>query len=307
MWVRVLGSAAGGGFPQWNCGCPNCRGVREGAIPCRPRTQSSVAVSVDYRHWFILNAAPDIRGQIEAFPPLWPHADKVRHTPIQGVLLTDAELDHSLGLLSLREARSLRLYATSWVHTALTMGNRLLLTLEAFCRVEWQRIEPGEAVPLQHADGQDSGLRCEPFSTHSAKLPTFITGFPTGPQTTVGFRITDRRSGHVLVYAPSVHELGEEVMSHLRGCTCLLFDGTCWSDDELARLGIAGKTARAMGHLPVGDEDGSLVQLAALEIERRVYVHINNTNPLLIENSPERRVVEAYGIEVAADGMEMEV
>src|SRR5579864_4260771 len=168
MWVRVLGSAAGGGFPQWNCNCPNCRGVRDGSLPCSPRTQSSIAVSADYRHWFLFNASPDIRSQINAFPPLCPQKN-VRHTPIQGIVLSDAEMDHTLGLLSLRETRLQRIYATKWVHNALTRWNPLLQTLSRYCTVEWFPVQLQAPITLRNMDDDDSGLLCQAFTTLSTK------------------------------------------------------------------------------------------------------------------------------------------
>src|SRR5262249_9058748 len=307
MWVRVLGAAAGGGFPQWNCHCANCRGAREGSLPCRPGTQSSLAVSADQRHWFLFNASPDIRSQIEAFPPLWPR-DRVRYTPIQAVVLSDAELDHTIGLLSLREGRCLRIYATEWVYTALSQWNPILRTLSAYCEVDWQPVRLQETVSLRGVGEVDFGLHCQAFSTGGKKTVTFAPPAATPhPEATVGYRLTDTRTGRALVYLPAVQELNAEVRNQLQDCACLFFDGTCWYDDELVRLGINGKTARAMGHLPVGGDGGSLEQLAGLKIGRKVYIHLNNTNPLLIENSPQRRAVEAQGIEIAVDGMEMEI
>lgn len=306
MWIHVLGSAAGGGFPQWNCHCPNCRAARDGSLPCRPRTQSSIAVSTDHRHWFIFNASPDIRSQIDAFPPLWPQSG-VRHTPIQGIVLSDAELDHTLGLISLREARHLRIYTTEWVYTALNQWNALLPTLRAYCTVEWQPVRLQEVMPLYQSDRVDSGLRCQAFTTLSTKTVVFAAESAGHPEASVGYRITDIQIDRTFVYLPAVQELHAEVRSQLQDCACLLIDGTCWDDDELVRLGISNKTARDMGHLPIAGAGGSLEQLAALDIERTIYIHINNTNPLLIENSPQWQTVEAHGIEVAFDGMEWEM
>ncbi len=297
MWVRVLGAAAGGGFPQWNCSCPRCRAVRDGSRPCRPRTQSSVAVSADYRRWFLLNASPDIRAQIESFPALHPRG--VRDSPLQAVLLTDAELDHTLGLLLLREAGRLEVHATATVHETLSRGTALLQTLGAYTNVEWQTVATGTEVSL--ADG----LSYQAFPVPTNKRARFGTG--EGGEGVVGYRVTDGHTGRTLVYLPGAQELTASVRAHLEGCTCLLFDGTCWQDDELIRLGIAGKTSRDMGHLPISGADGSLEQLALLPIERKIYIHINNTNPILFEDAPERRIVEEHGLEVAADGLEMEI
>ena len=297
MWVRVLGAAAGGGFPQWNCGCPRCRAARDGSRPCSPRTQSSVAVSVDYRRWFLLNASPDIRGQIEAFPAL--HPSGVRDSPLQAVLLTDGELDHTLGLLLLREAGDLEIHATAAVHETLCNGTSLLPTLGAYARIEWRPVSTGEGVSL--ADG----LSYRAFDVPTDKRARFGNG--EGDESVVGYRITDGRTGRALVYLPGAQQLTASVRAHLEGCACLLFDGTCWQDDELIQLGTANKTSREMGHLPISGADGSLEQLAPLPIERKIYIHINNTNPILLEDAPERRIVEERGLEVAADGLELEI
>jgi len=297
VWVRVLGSAAGGGFPQWNCACPGCRAVRDGSRPCRSRTQSSVAVSADYKRWFLLNASPDIRAQIEAFPAL--HPREVRDSPLQAVLLTDAELDHTLGLLLLREGADLEVHATATAHETLRGGTSLLQTLGAYTNVEWRPVATGTEVSL--ADG----LSYNAFSVPTNKRARFETG--EGEEGVVGYRITDGNTGRVLVYVPGAQDLTASVLANLEGCTCLLFDGTCWQDDEMIRLGIANKTSRDMGHLPISGEGGSLKQLGQLPIERKVYIHINNTNPILIENSPERRIVEEHGMEVAVDGLELEI
>jgi len=295
VWVRVLGSAAGGGFPQWNCGCRTCLAVRDGSRPCRPRTQSSVAVSADYRRWYLLNASPDVRAQIEAFPALYPRG--VRESPLEAVLLTDAELDHTLGLLLLREADDLEVHATAAVHGTLSEGTSLLQTLGAYANVEWRPVVAGEEVSL------GDGLSYRAFDVPTSKRARF----EAGEVGVVGYRITDGRTGRALVYVPGAQELTASVLAHFEGCACLLFDGTCWQDDELIRLGIAKKTSRDMGHLPIGGADGSLKRLARLPIERKIYIHINNTNPILIEDSPERRLVEERGLEVAADGLELEI
>ncbi|MBM7809078.1 pyrroloquinoline quinone biosynthesis protein B [Geodermatophilus bullaregiensis] len=301
MWVRVLGSAAGGGFPQWNCACPACRAVRDGSRPARPRTQSSVAVSPDGRRWLLLNASPDVQAQMASFPALHPSSgpDGARVVPLQAVLLTDAELDHTLGLLLLREGGGLVLHATEATRDTLCDGTSLLRTLEAYCPVEWRPVVPGADVPL--ADG----LSYRAFDVPTTKRARFGPGGRSGR--VVGYRLTDERSGRVLVHLPVVQELTAAVLGELDGCSCLLVDGTCWSDDELIRLGLAGRTAREMGHLPISGPGGSLEQLSPLPIRRTVYVHVNNTNPILLEDAPERRTVEQHGMEVAVDGLELQL
>ena len=293
--LRVLGSAAGGGSPQWNCGCPVCTAVRSGAGPAR--TQSSVAISADGRRWFLINASPDVRTQIEAFPGLHPRDD--RTTPVEAVLLTDAELDHTLGLLLLREARALRLYATPAVHKTLSDGSGLLSTLERYCPVDWQAVVPGADISL--ADG----LSCRAFDVPTTKRTRFGPGLDHGR--VVGYRLTDERSGGRLLYLPGVQALTPALRTEIQGCPYLLVDGTCWRDDELVRLGLAGKTSREMGHLPIDGPDGSLAQLPSLGVGRTIFVHMNNTNPILLEDAPERRTVEDSGMEVAMDGLEVEV
>jgi pyrroloquinoline quinone biosynthesis protein B len=305
LWVRVLGSAAGGGFPQWNCACPPCSAVRDGSRPARPRTQSSIAVSPDYRAWFLFNASPDIHAQIEAFPALRPSTDSrgERTVPLRAVLLTDAELDHTLGLLLLREGGGLELHATDAVRDTLYGGTSLLRTLEAYCPVEWRPVVPDADVPL------GDGLSYRAFDVPTTKRARFGSGDAAGngKGRVVGYRVSDERSGRALLYLPGVQRLTSQVREQLDGCACLLVDGTCWRDDELIRLGMAGKTASAMGHLPIDGPDGSLEQLSALPIERKIYIHINNTNPILLEDSPERRAVERRGMEVAVDGLELRI
>lgn len=293
MWVRVLGSAAGGGFPQWNCSCPPCRAVRDGSRPCRARTQSSIAVSADGRRWFLFNASPDVRTQIESFPALLPGP--------WVVVLTDAELDHTLGLLLLREADGLELHATKAVHDTLYDGTSLLRTLVAYCPVTWHTVEPGADVLL------DSGLSYRAFDVPTTKRARFGSDDADGTGRVVGYRLTDERSGRVLVHLPVVQEFTPEVRDQLAGCSCLLVDGTCWDDDEVIRLGRSGRTAREMGHLPVGGPGGSLQQLSRMPVGRTVYTHLNNTNPVLLEDSPQRRAVERHGMEVAVDGRDLRI
>jgi pyrroloquinoline quinone biosynthesis protein B len=253
-------------------------------------------VSPGDRQWFLFNASPDIRAQFESFPPLQP-ADG-RAVPLQAVLLTDAELDHTLGLLLLREGRALEIHATEAVRDTLYDGTSLLRTLEAYCPVSWRPVMPGADVPL--ADG----LSYRAFDVPTTKRARF--GSATGKGRVVGYRLTDERTGRTLIYLPSVQDL-TAVRDQLYDCACLLVDGTCWRDDELIRLGLARKTAREMGHLPIDGPDGSLAWLASLSIERTVYTHINNTNPILLEDAPERRIVEQHGMEVAVDGLELRI
>jgi pyrroloquinoline quinone biosynthesis protein B len=296
MWLRVLGSAAGGGYPQWNCSCPTCRAIRDGSRPTRARTQSSIAASPDGRRWFLFNASPDIRTQFEAFPGM--HPGDGRATPLEAVLLTDAEIDHTLGLLLLREGRGIQLHATAATHATLREGTGFLNTLERFCPVDWHLVLPGQEVSL-------GGISYRAFDVPTAKHDRFGSG--TGQGRVVGYRLTDESTGRVAVYLPGVQELTPAVRDELDGIDCLFVDGTTWHDDELIRLGLAEKTARDMGHLAIGGPGGSLELLSPLPIERKIYIHINNTNPILLEDAPERRLVTEGGMDVAYDGLEVEV
>jgi pyrroloquinoline quinone biosynthesis protein B len=296
MRLRVLGSAAGGGYPQWNCDCPTCGAVRDGSRPARARTQSSIAVSPDRRRWFLFNASPDIRSQFEAFPGMHPGAG--RATPLEAVLLTDAEIDHTLGLLLLREGRGIQLHATAATHATLREGTGFLETLERYCPVDWRPVVPGREVSL-------GGISYRAFDVPTAKHDRFGIGADDGR--VVGYRLTDESTGRAAVYLPGVQELTPAVRDELDGIDCLFIDGTTWHDDELIRLGLAEKTARDMGHLAIGGPGGSLELLSPLPIERKIYIHINNTNPILLEDTPERRLVTEGGMDVAHDGLEVEV
>ncbi len=303
MWVRVLGSAAGGGFPQWNCSCPGCRAVRDGSRPATPRTQSSIAVSADRDRWVMINASPDVRQQFADFPGM--HPGDGRATPLQAVLLTDAEIDHTLGLMLLREGSGVDVHCTAASHATLRHGTGLLTALERYCPVRWHEIVPGEAFSLAR-------VSYRAFDVPTAKHDRFGTGRGAGEPGTgtgrvVGYRLTDEHTGRCAVYLPGVQELTPSVRDELDGCEVLLVDGTTWHDDEMIRLRLAQKTARDMGHLAVGGPGGSLELLSPLPIRRKVYVHVNNTNPMLLDDSPERRQVEDSGMEVAADGLEVEV
>lgn len=297
MWMRVLGSAAGGGYPQWNCTCPSCRAVRSGDRPCVPRSQSSIAVSADREHWLLFNASPDIQSQIEAFPAL--HPDDGRVVRLQAVLLTDAELDHTLGLLLMREGSGIEVHATESAYGTLVHGTGILRTLEAYCPVSWRPVVPGERVELA------AGLSYRAFDVPTGKKPRFDGTIPYGR--VVGYRISDATTAKSLVYLPCVQQLTDQVLQELADCSTLLIDGTCWHDDEMASLGLATKTSRDMGHAPIDGPGGTLEVLSALPIEHKIYIHLNNTNPVLIDDSPERSILRHRGIAVAFDGLELQI
>jgi len=305
MHIKILGAAAGGGFPQWNCACANCDGLRRGARRLQPRTQSQVAVSADGATWFLLNASPDLRQQIEATPALQPAAAPLRNTPIGGVVLTNADLDHVLGLLLLREAQALRIYATAAVHTLLA-DNSLFQMLERQPQPpQWVGLRPGSRVALQAVDGRDSSLECRVLPL-AGGFPLYApearrAGLPAA-EAVIGLAIGPP-GGPTLLYLPGVATLTPELLAECDRAALILFDGTFWSEDELPRLRGGGRGAHAMGHLPVSGPGGSLAALAACRAARRVYIHLNNTNPMLDPGSTEAAAVRAAGWEIAADGM----
>lgn len=303
MRVCLLGTAAGGGFPQWNCNCAVCRGMRAGTVRARPRSQSCVALSADGRSWFLLNASPDVRMQLESFPPLLP-CGGVRDTPIEGILLTNADLDHTLGLFTLREGGRLAVHAAPVVRRALEGGLVLGRVLRCYCRVDWHE-PPGEPAPLRGRDGTPSGLRYAAFPI-PGKPPRYLGGrVASAPGDSIGYHFEDEATGGRLVFMPDVAALDEVALARMYDCDALLLDGTFWSDDEMRARGAGDASAADMGHLPVGGPDGSLARIIDLPIGRKIYIHINNTNPMLIEDSPEARAVGAAGAEVGRDGMEL--
>ena len=304
MRIRVLGSAAGGGFPQWNCNCRNCDGVRKGGIRARPRTQSSIALSADNLGWVLFNASPDLLLQYRAFPELQP-ARAVRDTAIRSIVLMDAQIDHTTGLLMLREGRPLEIYCTDMVREDLSTGNPLLRVLENYCGVRWHRVptEAGNAFSVLGAEQLSFTAvplksKAPPYSPHRDR---------PHEGDNVGLRIADPRSGKVLFYAPGVGEIEPQLGAFLAEADCLLLDGTFWTDDEMIRLGVSAQRARDIGHLPQSGDGGMLSVLAPLKAARKILIHINNTNPILDEDSAERRALERAGIEVAHDGMEIQL
>jgi len=304
--IRVLGSSAGGGFPQWNCGCPNCLGVRRGTLVARARTQESVAISADGEAWFLLNASPEIRSQIESFPSLQPRA--ARHSPIAGILITNGDLDHCLGLLSLRESQRLAIYATERIHTGFTRNNALYATLERFPgQVTWRKLELGKTIELALPDGRSSGLEVEAVAVPGQPPLHLRAALEPAPEDNVGFRIHDRRSGGVLAYFSGVAASCAALRTALAAAQCVFFDGTFWASDELIALGLGERRAEDMAHWPIGGAAGSLAALDGLGRGRRFFIHVNNTNPILREDSPERERVRAAGWDVAHDGLELEI
>ena len=301
MYVHVilLGTAAGGGFPQWNCWCPSCLVARRNPSSARHRSQSSAAISVDGQRWFLLNASPDVRDQLARLPPAL--SVEIRHVPIDGVLLTDAELDHTLGFVLLREARHLPLYTTAAIRTILECDSRILPVTRAFAEVPVTELLLETPLVLHYRDGSSSGLSAEAFAV-PAGPPRFARSHDVGH--TVGMIFRDEDGGSTCAFVPACGHLDAALLDRLAGTDLLLFDGTFWTDNELIALGIGDRTARQMDHLPVSGPDGSLEQLGKLPCRHRVYTHINNTNPMLVENSPERALVEQAGLMVGVDGLQ---
>jgi pyrroloquinoline quinone biosynthesis protein B len=298
MRVRVLGSAAGGGFPQWNCHCGTCEAARAG-VRAHPRTQSSLAIRGEDGPWFLVNASPDARQQLETLGA--PHADGVRATPIAGVLLTDAEIDHTAGLLLLRESGTpVRVFGGAGVERALRQGYPVLEMLERYCGAEWQTLEPGRTWPLE-----GSSLAVESFDV-GGDAPRYLNGSDIDLEAS-GFVFRDGASGGVVTYVPGLAHLDDDVLTRFAASDLVLVDGTFWRDDELAQLGISARSAREMGHVPLSGPGGTLEALAGLQRPRKALVHINNTNPILLEDSPEREAVLRAGVEVAYDGLEVQL
>jgi len=280
--------------------------LREGTISAVSRTQESVAISADGDDWFLLNASPDIHRQIESFPRLHPRGP--RHSPIRGILLSNGDLDHCLGLLLLREFHPLIVYATDHVRRGFVEDNVLYRTLQRFPeQATWRILKLGREEELIGEGGHPSGLSVEAVPV-PGKLPVHLEGrTPADPEQNVGFRIRERGTGRALTYLPAVGQVTPAVRQALDGADCVFLDGTFWSSDELSALKLVNKRAEEMAHLPVSGGTGSLAALAGLPARRRILIHINNTNPLLREDSPERRAVTAAGWEAAHDGMEMEL
>ena len=306
MKIKVLGSAAGGGFPQWNCNCHNCSGVRNGTLRARPRTQSSIAVSGrDERQWALVNASPDVLVQLRAHPQLQP-ARAARDTAIAGIVLVDGQIDHTAGLFMLREStRPLSIWCTDSVYADLTHGNPVLEVLTHYC---------GVARRTMAADGSEftvdgvAGVRWQSFAVAGKPAPYSASREAPLPGDNVALLIGDRDSGAGALYAPAVAAVDETLWRAMQAAACVLIDGTFWLDDEMIRLGLSAKRARDMGHLPQSGPGGMLEWLDKLRGGiRKVLIHVNNTNPILDESSPEHAELRRRGVEVAYDGLEIEL
>ena len=305
MKLRVLGSAAGGGFPQWNCNCRNCLGVREGTVRARPRTQSSIAVcGTNPTAWTLVNASPDILQQLRAGGDLQP-ARALRDSALRAIVLMDGQIDHVTGMLMLREStRPWPLYCTDVVNDELLHELRLFEVLAHYCGIERSRIDLDSTFTIDASPGIE--WRAIPLTSKAP--PYSLDRVTPRAGSNIALAIRDASSRRQAFYAPGLGEVSAAVWEEMNRADLVLIDGTCWTDDELPRLGISSRRALDMGHLPLSGAGGTIEWLDRLPATtRKVLVHINNTNPILDEDSPERAVLDAHGIEVAHDGMEWEL
>jgi len=304
--VVILGAAAGGGVPQWNCGCPNCRAARNGR-PEIQSTQASIAITADGEHWFLINASPDLRQQLIATPQLHPKAGKLRHTPISGVILTNGEIDAVAGLLSMREGSPFTIYAHERVLSILKDNSIFNVLSEK--NVARQAIEFDKAFEPLLPDGSPSGIEIVPFEV-PGKGAWYLEGssHPAGDGgagDTLGLRIVDKASGNYLYFVAACAAVTDDVKARLAGAPLVFFDGTVWRDDELIAAGLGSKTGQGMGHIAMSGDAGAIATLAGLDIGRKIFLHINNSNPALLHDSEEREIAERAGWQIAADGTEI--
>jgi pyrroloquinoline quinone biosynthesis protein B len=306
--IIVLGAAAGGGFPQWNCNCTNCQLAWQGSDRVKPRTQSSLAVSADSKHWVLLNASPDIRQQIAATPELQPRFGK-RDSPISSIILTNADVDHVAGLLTLRERQRFSLYATDRVQSVLQSNPMLKVLNSDFVKREALGLD--QATEICDASGNPTGIRITLFAV-PGKVALYLEdetagdNFGSVDEDTVGVAISSENSTKTIFYLPGCAAMPEWLRQKLRGSDLVFMDGTTWTNDEMAQSGTGEKTSQRMGHMSMSGVDGSLATFAKLDVKTRVFVHINNTNPVLRLDSDEYRQATAAGWIVAEDGMQFE-
>ena len=305
MKILVLGSAAGGGFPQWNCNCGNCRRARSGDRAALPRTQSSLAVSADGERWALLNASPDLGQQIRDNAPLHPRG-KGRHSPIAAALLTNGDVDHVAGLLTLREGQRLAVYGTPRVQQVLATNSIFnVLNPDAVTR---RTLSLDERCDLEDHDGAPLGVQVTAFAV-PGKVALYLENaaagpdFGTQPGDTIGLEIAsgDRRC----FYVPGCAAMPKELAARLRGAQLVFFDGTLWRDDEMIAAGVGSKTGRRMGHMSIDGPGGTIAAFSPLDVRRKIFIHMNNTNPVLLADSPEHARAREAGWEVAEDGMEI--
>jgi pyrroloquinoline quinone biosynthesis protein B len=304
--VVVLGAAAGGGVPQWNCGCPVCLEARTEHPELRS-TQASIAISADGDHWFLINASPDLRQQLIATPQLHPKAGQLRHSPISGVILTNGEIDAIAGLLSMREGWPFTIYAHAKVLSVLKANSIFNVLSEK--NVRRQPIEADKVVEPALPDGAPSGIEILPFAV-PGKSAWYLEGkaHPAeddGAGDTLGLRIRDKASAKYFYFLAACAAVSDDLKSRLAGAPLIFFDGTVWRDDELIAAGLGNKTGQGMGHIAMSGDGGAIESLAGLDIGRKIFLHINNSNPALLRASPERKIAERAGWQIPADGTEI--
>ncbi len=304
--VVILGAAAGGGVPQWNCGCPVCRMARTERPELRS-TQASMAISADGDHWFLINASPDLRQQLIATPRLHPKAGELRHSPITGVILTNGEIDAINGLLSMREVSPFTIYAHARLPSILKDNSIFNVLSEK--NVRRQPIELDQAFEPALPDGTPSGIEILPFGV-PGKGAWYLEGkaHPAGDDgegDTLGLRIADKASGKHFYFLAACARVTDDLKARLAGASAVFFDGTVWRDDELIAAGLGNKTGQGMGHISMSGSDGAIERLAGLDIGRKMFLHINNSNPVLLGDSAERKAAERAGWQVPSDGTEI--
>ena len=304
--VVVLGAAAGGGVPQWNCGCAVCLAART-ELPELKSTQASIAISADDGHWFLINASPDLRQQLIATPQLHPQAGKLRHSPISGVILTNGEIDAIAGLLSMREGCSFTIYAHPKVLSILKANSVFNVLSEK--NVRRQPIEVDKTFEPALPDGSPAGIEILPFAV-PGKSAWYLEGeahpaADDGAGDTIGLRVRDKATGKYFYFLAACAAVNDDLKSRLAGAPLIFFDGTVWRDDELIAAGLGNKTGQGMGHIAMSGDHGAIESLAGLDIGRKIFLHINNSNPALLRGSPEREIAERAGWQFPADGTEI--
>ena len=303
MKVRVLGSGAGGGFPQWNCNCHNCHRLRHNAMNGKARSQSSIAVSTDNKNWLLINTSPDIRSQLEAFPAIQPK-EGIRDTGIKAILLIDSQIDHTTGMLMLREGKPLEVYCTDMVKQDLTTGFPLFTMLKDYCTVNHH------AIPVDGSSFTIPAIEDLRFYTQAlkSKAPPYSPHrYDPHEGDNIGVIIEQISTGKKVFYSPGLGEIEPHVMTAMQEVDCLLVDGTFWTDDEMCTQNISHKKAREIGHLPQSCPGVMIAELSGVAKARKILIQINNTNPILDDDSEQRKILDAAGIEVAYDGLEIDL
>ena len=311
MYIRVLGAAAGGGYPQWNCNHPNSRLARNKSPEAIARTQSSIAISMDKKRWFIFNASPDLRQQLWSNPELMPSAeDPLRYSPIMGVLLTNADVDHTAGLINLRESQKFNLYGTQRVLGVLDSNSIFNVLNPKF--IKKIPIKLDEAISLKYTDDADSRITVTPFAV-PGKVALWLedeskgANFGSVEEDTIALEIKGPEGNTELFYIPGCANMPDWLKERVDNANLVLFDGTLWTDDEMIKENVGIKTGQRMGHMSMSGSSGSIEAFKELDIKRKIFIHINTTNPALLENSSERKIANEAGWEIAYDTMEIKI